>query len=106
MKICLTVNSSPWSRFKGGGQLAVHHLACAFARKGQEVHVVYSRTAGENPEVRVPYRIHWVRHFNCATLNLNIFSYARALEILCPRHRFDIVHGNAEESFFADRACE
>jgi hypothetical protein len=36
MKICLTVNSSPWSEFKGGGQLTVHELACALSAQGEE----------------------------------------------------------------------
>lgn len=104
MKICLTVNSSPWSRFKGGGQIAVHHLACALHAKGHEVHVLYSRCPGEAVSVSVPYKIHWVRHFNVATVNLNIFSFGWALCRLTRKNRFDVIHGNAEEAFFASRA--
>jgi len=106
MKICLTVNSSPWSRFKGGGQIAVHHLASALARKGHTVHVLYSRSPGERVvPPPVDYKIHWVRHFNCATLNLNIFSFARTLAPLAARERFDVIHGNAEEAFFHAGIC-
>lgn len=106
MKICLTVNSSPWSRFKGGGQIAVHHLASALVRKGHEVHVIYSRGPGERADPPpVDYKIHWARHFNFATLNLNIFSFAKILSPLAARERFDVIHGNAEEAFFHAGIC-
>lgn len=105
MKICLTVNSSPWSKFKGGGQIAVHQLACALKDKGADVHVLYSKGVDENPTPDVPYKIHWTRHYDFATVNLNIFSFARALEYLAKVEQFDIIHGNAEEAFFADTIC-
>lgn len=53
----------------------------------------------------VPYRIHWVRHFDFATLNPAIFTFPRALELLLEKRRFDVVHGNGEEAFFFDRVC-
>ena len=105
LKICLTIFSSPWSRFKGGGQIAVHQLACALHRQGCEVHVLYSREADEKVEPDVSYKIHWTRHFNVATINLDIFSFALTLNRLMRRERFDIVHGNAEESFFSSWIC-
>jgi len=101
MKICLTIYSSPWSRFKGGGQIAVHHLACALQRMGHDVHVLYSKSPGEKISAKPPYTVHWTSHFHCATLNLDIFSYYRALKRLMKWERFDILHGNAEEAFFA-----
>jgi len=101
MKICLTIYSSPWSEFKGGGQIAVHHLACALQRMGHEVHVLYSKSPGEKISATPPYTVHWATHFHCATLNLDIFSFARALKRLMKWERFDLVHGNAEEAFFA-----
>ncbi|MFQ5716177.1 MAG: glycosyltransferase family 4 protein [Nitrospinales bacterium] len=106
MKICLTVNSSPWSRFKGGGQIAVHRLAAALCQKGQEVHVLYSKCPGEAvAPPPVDYKIHWVRHFNLATFNLNIFSFAQTLSPLAAREKFDVIHGNAEEAFFHAGIC-
>lgn len=101
MKICLTIYSSPWSEFAGGGQIAVHHLACALQRMGHEVHVLYSKSPGEKVSATPPYTVHWTSHFHCATINLDIFSFARALKRLMKWERFDIVHGNAEEAFFA-----
>jgi glycosyltransferase involved in cell wall biosynthesis len=101
MKICLTIYSSPWSEFAGGGQIAVHHLACALHRIGHDVHVLYSKSHNEKISVSPPYTVHWTTHFRCATLNLDIFSFARALKRLMKWERFDIVHGNAEEAFFA-----
>jgi glycosyltransferase involved in cell wall biosynthesis len=101
MKICLTIYSSPWSASAGGGQLAVHHLACALQKIGHDVHVLYSKSPGEKISPNTPYTVHWTSHFNCATLNLDIFSFSRALQRLMKWERFDIVHGNAEEAFFA-----
>jgi glycosyltransferase involved in cell wall biosynthesis len=98
MKICLTINSSPWSKFKGGGQLAVHHLACALSAKGHEVHALYSKYTDEHFEVEIPYKVHWAQHHDFATINLNIFSYPKVLAPLAAKEKFDVIHGNAEES--------
>ena len=98
MKICLTINSSPWSKFKGGGQLAVHHLACALSEKGHEVHALYSKYPDEHFEVEIPYKVHWAQHHDFATINLNIFSYPKVLAQLAAKEKFDVIHGNAEES--------
>ena len=102
MKICLTVNSSPWSKFKGGGQLAVHQLACALIDQGQEVHVVYSKCKEEYFDIEVPYEIHWARHHDIATINFNIFSYCSVLRPLAAKEQFDVIHGNAEEAYFSN----
>lgn len=67
--------------------------------------MLYSREPGKKLAPDVPYKIHWTRRFNAATINLDIFSFARSLNGLMRRERFDIVHGNAEESFFASRIC-
>lgn len=101
MKICLTIYSSPWSEFAGGGQLAVHHLACALQRMGHDVHVLYSKSHHEKIFAAPPYKVHWATHFHCATFNIDIFSFARALKRLMKWEQFDILHGNAEEAFFA-----
>lgn len=101
MKICLTIYSSPWSEFAGGGQIAVHYLACALQRMGHDVHVLYSKSHREKISAKPPYTLHWATHFHCATLNFDIFSFARALKRLMKWERFDIIHGNAEEAFFA-----
>ena len=99
LKICLTINSSPWSAFKGGGQLAVHHLACALSAKGHDVHALYSKHPDEKIEVEVPYQVHWAQHHDFATVNLNIFSYPKVLAPLARKEKFDVIHGNAEEAF-------
>ncbi len=99
MNICLSVNSSPWSRFKGGGQIAVHHLATALSRRGHQVWVLYSKSPDESIDPETEYNIRWVRHFEVATFNLNIFSFAWGLFRLARNERLDVIHGNAEEAF-------
>lgn len=105
MKICLSVNSSPWSRFKGGGQIAVHFLASALSDLGHEVHVIYSKQPEEKIDASANYHIHWVHHFNVATINLNIFSFGLKAWELDRKYNFDVFHGNAEEAYFFRRVC-
>ena len=62
----------PWSKFTGGGQLAVHHLACALQKIGHQVHVLYSKNPNEKIVQSVPYTIHWARHFEFSAFNLNL----------------------------------
>jgi L-malate glycosyltransferase len=100
VKICLTINSSPWSAFKGGGQLAVHHLACALSAKGHKVYVLYSKYPQEQFDLDLPYQVLWVRHHDFALLNFNILSYSKALRPLVKKERFDVIHGNAEEAYW------
>ena len=106
MKICLTINSSPWSAFKGGGQLAVHHLACSLFSKGHQVHVLYSKYPHEQFNIEVPYEIHWVRHYDFATINLNIFSFSNVLGPLAEKEKFDVIHGNAEEAYWTGKIAK
>lgn len=83
----------------------MHQLACALERQGCEVHVLYSKEPREKILPEVPYKIHWTRRFKMATINLDIFSFAGELNRLARRERFDIIHGNAEESFFSSWIC-
>ena len=106
MKICLTINSSPWSAFKGGGQLAVHHLACSLFSKGHQVHVLYSKYPHEQFNIEVPYEIHWVRHYDFAAFNLNIFSFSNVLGPLAGKEKFDVIHGNAEEAYWTGKIAK
>ena len=80
----------------------MHQLACALSAQGEEVHVIYSKFKEENFDIVIPYKIHWARHYNFATANFNIFSYLRVLRPLAAKEQFDVIHGNAEEAYFAD----
>ena len=95
----MTINSSPWSAFKGGGQLAVHHLACALSSKGHEVHALYSKYPHEKFEPETPYKVHWAFHHDFATINFNFLSYSKKLRSLAKAEKFDVIHGNAEEAY-------
>ena len=95
MNICFTVNSSPWSSFKGGGQLAVHHLAQQLALMGHQVWVIYGIDKTSNdlaPDVA--YKIIWVKHIDIKTLNFNTISMARAVYNLGKEVDLDMIHGN------------
>jgi glycosyltransferase involved in cell wall biosynthesis len=74
-------------------------------KQGCDVHVLYSKEPEEKIAPDVPYKIHWTRRFNVATINLDIFSFAFALNRLARKEKFDIVHGNAEEAYFSACIC-
>jgi|TARA_B100002003_G_scaffold179347_1_gene167313 glycosyltransferase involved in cell wall biosynthesis len=100
MNICLTVNSSPWSGFKGGGQIAVHYLATYLAKNGCKVWVIYTGNNGRQIPSSLSYNAIFAKHFNVKTINLNIFSVAFQVFKLSRKVQLDIIHGNGEETFF------
>lgn len=61
LDVLLTTNYSPWSRYSGGGQKSTHMLACAYARMGLRVAVIYTKAPWERvqPPPDQPYRIEW-----------------------------------------------
>ena len=105
MRILLTANGSPWTRNRGGGTLAVHHLAEALAAQGHAVTVLYGRRPGDPVPPTLPYETEWAHFYQVATLNLNIFSFRKKLARLIRSQKFDVVHGNAEEALFAPALC-
>ncbi len=106
MRILLTANGSPWTRNKGGGTLAVHHLATALSKRGHEVTVLYGRRSNDPSPPRVSYSIEWAKFYEVATVNLNIFSFGKKIKHLLGSGRYDLVHGNAEEALFAPGLCK
>ena len=100
MNICLTVNSSPWSGFKGGGQIAVHYLATYLAKNNCKVWVIYTGNDQEQGNSSLNYNAIFARHFEIETINLNIFSIAFQVLKLNRKVHIDIIHGNGEEAFF------
>ena len=100
MNICLTVNSSPWSSFKGGGQIAVHYLATYLAKNDCNVWVIYTANNHRQILSSLNYNAIFARHFNVATFNLNIFSVAFQAFKLTRKVHLDIINGNGEEAFF------
>jgi glycosyltransferase involved in cell wall biosynthesis len=105
MRLVLTVNYSPWSRYCGGGQHATHRLAEALARRGHRVSVVYTKPPWEN--VTLPdglaYDVRWATFFGLrsnptAPLRVfNAFTVASAVAAILNNESVDIVHSQGEE---------
>ena len=106
MRVILTTNFSPWSRYSGGGQRSTHHLASALCRRGHDVSVIFTKAPWEkiSPPEPTPYRIRWAAlyHFwsqSQAPLRpLTAFTVARAVADLCRDGLPSIVHGQGEEA--------
>jgi len=92
VRIVYTSVLNPWDPRHGGGQRAVHALACAMADRGHEVDVVYSGI-GTIPARELPYRAHVLPHHE--RLYLNPLEFAR----LVRRQKLasGIVHANGYE---------
>jgi len=102
-RIILTSNYSPWSSYSGGGQRSTHHLAEEFLDSGFDVHVVYTKTIGEDVPVprNLPYKIHWGSYPGMLSNRknwfrpLSIFSVQRKVKnLLIPG---TVIHSNGEE---------
>lgn len=80
MHIVLTVNFSPWSRFKGGAQYSIHYLAEALVERGHEVDVFFTKGIGDDPQPdsRPSYHVNWV--------TLPVWHYKRnsLVRAICP----------------------
>ncbi len=110
MRIALTCNFSPWSRYRGGGQRSTHFLASALSRRGHRVSVVFTKPPWEPVEVPpdLPYEVRWapllaLRSTRNAPLRmLSALTVARALQRLMLEGRLEgseleVVHGQGEE---------
>ncbi|MEM9193157.1 MAG: glycosyltransferase family 4 protein [Myxococcota bacterium] len=61
LRVILTCNYSPWSRYSGGGQRSTHALGTALVSLGHDVTVIFTKVPGERLGVpdRLPYRLRW-----------------------------------------------
>lgn len=100
LRICETIFSSPWSDLAGGGQMSVHEQATALYELGHEVHVLYSRWKREATVPRASYQVHLTHQFDCGDINIDALSFLLSLKRLTQKHRFDVLHSNAEEGLF------
>ena len=104
LDIILTCNYSPWSKYSGGGQKSTHMLACALAKLGHSVQVIYSKGLLESikqPE-DIPYQVHWAPFFAlypsmASPLRfLNPYSFKAKVRQICSPDT--IVHSQGEEA--------
>lgn len=115
MDVILTVNFSPWSAYSGGGQRSTHELACALARRGRSVSVVFTKPAWERVDVPgdLPYRVVWagfvgLRSRSMGPLRtLNAVTVARAVAGLVDERLHEgtdvVVHAQGEEGALLPR---
>jgi glycosyltransferase involved in cell wall biosynthesis len=113
MRIALTVNFSPWSRYRGGGQRSTHQLASALARRGHDVTVVFTRPPWESISIpsELPYHVRWAALFDLTSRRaaplrpLSALSVARSLRELSRERALSVVHSQGEEGALAQRAA-
>jgi glycosyltransferase involved in cell wall biosynthesis len=111
MRLVLTVNYSPWSRFCGGGQRSTHRLAEALSRRGHRVSVVYTKPPWERVTVPdgLPYDVHWAGFFGLRSHPdapfriFNAWTVAKAVATILAREPVDIVHSQGEEGALLPR---
>jgi glycosyltransferase involved in cell wall biosynthesis len=111
MRIVLTTNFSPWSRYCGGGQRSTHALASALSARGHDVTAVYTKPPWER--VALPpdllYRVVWATMLASSSRRdaslrpWSALSVAACVRRLAGERKLDIVHGQGEEAALVPR---
>jgi len=111
LKICFTTNSSPWTRFHGGGQIFVHNLAKNLSKRGHNVTVLYSGPLCRPPKksLRCKYKVEWAYFvgypYTGKLQQLNLITVYNKLRYLHETNRFDIINAVGSEAFFIPQLC-
>lgn len=111
LKICFTTNSSPWTKFHGGGQIFAHNLAQALSKKGHQVTVLYTGPHFEPSSITIEcnYRIEWASYIGyprtAAFRQMNAFTVYQRLKHLYNRGKLDVINAIGEEALFLPKFC-
>jgi len=105
MRVVLTCNFSPWSSYRGGGQVSTHRLGTALAELGHDVHVVFTKAPFERLEVPQDLRYELsfapfvaVKSRRAAPLRpLNALTVAAVVKRIVGSRRDVVVHSQGEE---------
>jgi glycosyltransferase involved in cell wall biosynthesis len=105
MRIVLTCNYSPWSAYRGGGQVSTHRLGTALAELGHDVHVVFTKGPLERlePPRDLAYQLSFapfvaLRSKRSSPLRpLNAVPVAAVVKRLVQGRRDAVVHSQGEE---------
>jgi glycosyltransferase involved in cell wall biosynthesis len=105
MRVVLTCNFSPWSSYRGGGQVSTHRLGTALAELGHDVHVVFTKVPLERVEVPgdLRYELSFapfvgLKSRRAAPLRpLNALPVAAVVARLVGARRDAVVHSQGEE---------
>lgn len=105
MRIVLTCNFSPWSAYRGGGQVSTHRLAVALAGLGHDVHVVFTKAPFERVAAPrdLPYGlafapfVAWKSRRDALLRPLNALPVAMFVKRLAGMRRDAVVHSQGEE---------
>lgn len=110
MRVVLTGNFSPWSRYSGGGQRSTHNLASALSRRGHEVSVVFTRSPWDPVELptNLGYEVEWAGLLTFRGYSSGIFrlsslpTVAQRVRHLARRGAL-VVHAQGEEAALLPR---
>jgi len=111
LKICFTSNSSPWTRFHGGGQVFVHNLAQNLGKLGHNVTVLYTGPAYNPPTISAScnYKVEWALYFGYPFTpkfrQLNSFTVYQKLKYLNKKQNYEIVNTIGGEALFIPKFC-
>lgn len=112
LKICFTTNSSPWTKFHGGGQIFVHNLAQHLVQRGHEVSVIYTGpfSVKERATPSCTYNLEWAPYigypYTGKVRQFNAFTVYHKLRSLFPTHKFHIINSVGSEAFLLPNLCK
>ena len=112
MKICFTTNSSPWSKFHGGGQIFIHNLAQELCELGHDVFVIYTgpKKIQINKDMNPKYKAFFVPYLGYPITGklrqLNSIAIIKKIKKILASNKIDIINSVGSESLFIPRLCK
>jgi glycosyltransferase involved in cell wall biosynthesis len=112
LNIWFTSNSSPWTKFHGGGQIFLHNVAKGLSKIGHRVTVLYT---GPNPHpqsesLNTDYKKEWASYigypFTAKMRQLNSITVYNKLRYIYKKHNFEVINSIGGEALFLPKFCK
>ena len=112
LRICFTSNSSPWSKFHGGGQIFIHNVAKNLNKMGHFVVVLYtgpnSKSASE--DFTSNYKKEWTPYLGYPLTakfrQFNSVTVFKKLGDIHKKYNFEVINSLGGEALFLPHFCK
>lgn len=112
LNICFTSNSSPWTKFHGGGQIFIHNVAKNLSRIGHRVTVLYTgpNHNSQFESLTTDYKKEWASYIGypltAKIRQLNSITVYNKLKNIHKKYNFEVINSLGGESLFLPKFCK
>ena len=112
LRICFTSNSSPWSKFHGGGQIFIHNIAKNLNKMGHRVVVLYTGPNSESAseDLNSNYKKEWAPYLGypmtAKLRQLNSVTVYNKLKYIHKKYNFEVINSLGGEALFLPKFCK